>query len=563
MTEQPAARRSFLAGLLDRAVGWALGLPAETSGYTTQPVKVPLPDGAALAADLYRPTDHDRPLGTVLVRTPYGRGIISSLLLVRIYAARGYQVLLVSARGTFGSTGVFDGGRCEAGDGQDVVAWMRSQPWYTGTFATLGSSFSGFTQWALLSDPPADLVAAVIGVAPHDYAERLWGTGAFALQQHLSWSDTMAHQETRGLWRQLAAVRDAGHLDPLTKSVPLEPALRRYFGDRAPWLFRNIGRPDLDDEGWAPLRHGKALERADVPILLTTGWHDVSFEQTVEQYHALDRRGCAVALRIGPGAHLDAYDPGDAARETLRWLDAHLARKSTADDDDDDDDEFPAVRVRRCGDAPEWLEMPKWPPPTSHRELFLAADGHLGPEQPSDAGVAGAGAVAFTFDPSDPTPTVGGPVMIGGGSVDDTALAQRADVVTFTTAPLTDALDIMGRPSVDLVHSSDNPFCDLFVRLSVVDARGRSRNVTEQYRRLNGNASRDPKLVALDLPDTAFRVPVGSRIRLVVAGGNFPKYGFNLGSGEDPATGTTLRPARHTVHFGRGSDSCLVLPVSS
>ncbi|GJC99377.1 hydrolase [Colletotrichum higginsianum] len=513
MTEQAAARRSFLAGLLDRAVGWVLGLPAETSGYTTQAIKVPLPDGAALAADLYRPTDHD-PLGTVLVRTPYGRGIIFSLVLIRIYVARGYQVLFVSSRGTFGSTGVFDGGRCEADDGQNVVAWMRSQPWYTGTFAT-----------------------------------RLWGTGAFALQQHISWTDTIVHQETRGLWQQHTAMRDGGHLDPLTRSVPLEPALRRYFGDRAPWLFHNISHPDLDDESWAPLRHGKALEKADIPILLTTGWHDVFFEQTIEQYHALNQRGCVVALRIGPGAHLDAYGPGDSARETLQWLDAHLARKSTAD-------KFPAVRARRCGDAPEWLELPKWPPPTSHRELFLAADGKLGPEQPSDAGVA-----AFTFDPSNPTPTVGGPVMIGGGSVDDTALAQRADVVTFTTAPLAEALDIMGRPSVDLVHSSDNPFCDLFVRLSVVDARGKSRNVTEQYRRLT--ASRDPKLIAMDLFDTAFRVPAGSSIRLVVAGGNFPKYGFNLGSGEDPATGTTLRPARHTVHFGRGSDSCLVLPVSS
>ncbi|TIC93561.1 Cocaine esterase [Colletotrichum higginsianum] len=548
MTEQAAARRSFLAGLLDRAVGWVLGLPAETSGYTTQAIKVPLPDGAALAADLYRPTDHD-PLGTVLVRTPYGRGIIFSLVLIRIYVARGYQVLFVSSRGTFGSTGVFDGGRCEADDGQNVVAWMRSQPWYTGTFATVGSSFLGFTQWALLSDPPPDLVAAVIGIAPHDFAERLWGTGAFALQQHISWTDTIVHQETRGLWQQHTAMRDGGHLDPLTRSVPLEPALRRYFGDRAPWLFHNISHPDLDDESWAPLRHGKALEKADIPILLTTGWHDVFFEQTIEQYHALNQRGCVVALRIGPGAHLDAYGPGDSARETLQWLDAHLARKSTAD-------KFPAVRARRCGDAPEWLELPKWPPPTSHRELFLAADGKLGPEQPSDAGVA-----AFTFDPSNPTPTVGGPVMIGGGSVDDTALAQRADVVTFTTAPLAEALDIMGRPSVDLVHSSDNPFCDLFVRLSVVDARGKSRNVTEQYRRLT--ASRDPKLIAMDLFDTAFRVPAGSSIRLVVAGGNFPKYGFNLGSGEDPATGTTLRPARHTVHFGRGSDSCLVLPVSS
>ncbi|KZL65604.1 hydrolase [Colletotrichum incanum] len=542
-----AISRSLLAGLLDRAVGWVLGLPAETGGYTTQATKVPLPDGTVLTADLYRPVDHG-PFGTILIRSPYGRGIVFSLFLARVFAARGYQVLFVSSRGTFGSTGAFDAGCCEAEDGQNVVAWMRSQAWYTGTFATLGSSYLGFTQWALLSHPPPDMVAAIIMVAPHDFSERIWGTGSFAMQQHVSWSDTIMNQETRGVWQQLMLMRDPGRLDSLMKSVPLEPALKRHFGDRAPWLFHNIRHPDLNDESWAPLKQGKALEKANVPILLVTGWHDIFFEQTIEQYHALSQRGCIVALRIGPGGHLDAYGPGDSTREMLQWLNTHLARKPLGG-------HLPAVRIRRCGDAPEWLELPKWPPPTSSQEFFLAKDGKLSYEQSSNSYAS-----KFIFDPLDPTPTVGGPVMIGGGSVDDTALCERADVVTFTTVPLAKALDIIGRPSIDLVHSSDNPFCDLFVRLSVVDALGKSRNVTEQYRRIS--ATREQRLVALDLPDTAYRVPAGSSIRLVVAGGCFPKYGFNLGSGEDLATGTTLRPARHVVHHGGESVSCLVLPVS-
>lgn len=539
--------RSFWAGILDRVVGWALGLPAESCTYAAQAIMIPLPDGTALASDLYRPIDCE-PIGTILVRGPYGRGIFFSLILARVFAARRYQVLFVSSRGTFGSTGAFDAGRSEADDGQNIVAWLRAQPWYTGTFATMGSSYLGFTQWALLSDPPLDMVAAIIIVAPHDFAERIWGTGSFSMLQHVLWSDTIVNQETRGLWQQMMMMKDPSRLYPLMKSVPLEPALRRHFGDEAPWLFHNIKHRDLNDATWASLKHGNALNKANIPILLITGWHDIFFEQTMEQYHALNQRGCPVALRVGPGGHMDAQGAGDTTRESLKWFDAHLARNTS-------NQKFPAVRVHRCGDASEWLVLPNWPPPTTRQRFFLSTGGKLGHRLPSTADTS-----SFTFDPSDPTPTVGGSIMIGGGSVNDTALCNRPDVITFTSEPLTKPLDILGPPSVNLFHSSDNPFCDLFIRLSVVDARGRSRNITEQYRRIEG--SREPRLIALEIPDTAYRIPIGSKIRLIVAGGCFPKQSFNLGTGEDPATGTTMRPARHTVHYGDGNVSCLILPVS-
>ncbi|TDZ67595.1 Cocaine esterase [Colletotrichum trifolii] len=537
--------RPLWAAAIDRAVGWTFGLPAETCNYTNQAVKIPLPDGTVLAADLYRPTGHN-PSGTILVRGPYGRGIALSLLSARVFASRGYAVLLVSSRGTFGSTGSFDPFRCEAQDGHGVVAWMREQPWYTGTFATLGGSYLGFTQWALLSDPPHDMVAAVINAGPHDFAERAWGTGAFAMQQHILWADTIAYQETRSFWAQAWNFANPNRLDSLMNRHPLKPALVGHFGGRVPWLFHHVGQSDIELENWALARHGAALDKADVPILLVTAWHDLFFEQTMEQYEALSQRGCPVALRIGSGGHVGGQS-GESATVAFQWLERHLAGKGKVES-------VPPVKIWREGEDADWLELAKWPPPRNHKELFLASDGRLRAREPSHAGSA-----SFTFDPSRPTPTVGGALLFGRGSVDDTALCSRGDVVTFTTGPLPEALDIFGRPSVDMVHSSDNPFCDVFVRLSVVDAQGRCRNVTEQYRRID--ASRDGKLIALDMPDTAYRVPAGSRVRLVVAGGCFPKYGVNLGTGKDPATGTVLRRARHTIRFGGDYGSCLVVPV--
>src|SRR5207245_2104121 len=79
---------------LDRRVGVARG------------VRVPMDDGVELAADVYTPASGgSHP--TILVRSPYGRGGPLGLLLGRVFAERGYRVVMQSCRGTFGSGGVF------------------------------------------------------------------------------------------------------------------------------------------------------------------------------------------------------------------------------------------------------------------------------------------------------------------------------------------------------------------------------------------------------------------------------------------------------------------------
>ena len=59
---------------------------------------------------------------TVLIRTPYGRRIIGPL--GRLYAERGYQVVIQSCRGTFGSEGEWDPVRNEQADGRATLEWV-------------------------------------------------------------------------------------------------------------------------------------------------------------------------------------------------------------------------------------------------------------------------------------------------------------------------------------------------------------------------------------------------------------------------------------------------------
>ena len=141
MTATASSKPPSVAGRgLDRLATRMLGLPPSSTAYTiTRGVRVPMRDGVELAADLYQPVSN--PVGTILVRGPYGRSTLMALPMARIFAARGYNALFVSCRGTFGSGGAFFPMVSEVDDGHDVVAWMRDQPWYTGRFATVGGSY--------------------------------------------------------------------------------------------------------------------------------------------------------------------------------------------------------------------------------------------------------------------------------------------------------------------------------------------------------------------------------------------------------------------------------------
>jgi uncharacterized protein len=533
------------------ALGRLLGLPRATTDYTVNRVQVPMRDGVHLAADHYAPTT-SRPVGTVLARGPYGRGFPFSLVLARPYAARGYHVVLQSVRGTFGSGGVFEPMVNEVADGADTVAWLREQPWFTGRFATIGMSYLGFTQWAVLQDPPPELTAAVITTGPHDFFSSVWGTGSFTINDFLAWSELVARQEDPGRnWTGGRQPLGSRKVARAAAGIPMGAAARTLLGDGAPW-FESWVEHRPDDPFWNRLRLGAALDRVQVPVLLLGGWQDIFLKQTLQQYGQLRRRGVDVALTIGPWTHIQLLTKGLAtcARESLDWLDTHLGDASTL--------RRPSrVRVEITGQG--WRNLSDWPPTTTEHALYLRPGRYLDEVAPTD--LAGAVPATFRYDPADPTPTTGGPLLSRyGGYRDDSRLALRDDVLAFTSATLTHDLCVYGNPAVELAHTSDNRHVDLFVRVSEVDAKGRSRNVSDGYRRLGAATETvtGTGTVNIELDGIAHRFRAGSRIRLLIAGSWFPRYARNLGTDEPMLTGCQSKPAIHSVHYGC---SRLLLPV--
>lgn len=524
-------------------------VPPPTSDFTVRRgVRVPMRDGVDLLATHYAPSTPE-PAGTLLVRCPYGRGFPFATLFGTTYAARGYHVVIQSVRGTFGSGGEFTPMVNEVADGADTVAWLRTEPWFTGSFATLGLSYLGFTQWALLMDPPPELKAAIISVGPHDFNASSWGTGSFSLNDFLGWCDMVSHQEDPNRFRVgIRQARAARIVNRTSNQLPLGETGRALLRSGAPWYESWLEHPDADDPFWEPMQLTAALDRVEIPVLLFSGWQDLFLGQTFDQYRHLRGRGVTTALTVGAWTHTQLMSKGApvVVRETLSWLDAHLRGRPVP----------PRSPVRVEVTKHGWVELPDWPPAMTERTLYLQPAHRLS-DAPADAAAAPS---TFTFDPADPTPTIGGRLLSPeGGYQADGALAKRADVLDFTGDPLPADLYVVGTPVIELAHTSDNPHNDVFVRVSEVDAKGRSQNVTDGFVRL----TTDTGSVRLELDAVAHRFGAGSRIRVVVAGGSHPRYARNLGTGEPVISGRSMKPATHTVFHGDGGQSRLTLPMGT
>jgi hypothetical protein len=533
---------------VDAAFGRLLKLPPAHGGYTVaRDLPIPMRDGVVLRADVLHPAGPV--LGTVLLRSPYGFDPLNGSLYGGLFAARGYRVVQARVRGTFGSGGgPFYPMRHEVDDAADTVAWLRDQPWFEGRFATFGGSYLGFTQWALLMDPPPELVTAIIQVGPHDFRDGMYEGGAAELSTWVGWADAVTHQEQYSLPRNMLRMFTGTRRQaPALRHLPMAAAVDELCQGRAPWFRDFATHRDPADPFWAPLQLSAALDRVRVPVLLQSGWQDLFLRQTLAQYQHLSDRGVDVALTVGPWTHADfATKAGSLiTNEMLGWLGQHLAGTGTWM-------RATPVRVYVTGTG-EWRDLRTWPLTGQDHLFYPESGGQLS----AQAASADAEPATFTYDPADPTPTIGGRSLVPPfGYADDSALAGRGDVLVFTGPPLPGPVEVHGTPVAELAHRTDRP-ADLFVRISEVDPKGRSRNVSDAFLRLDPD-HRDG-VVRVDLDPLAHRFGAGNRIRLLVAGGSFPRWERNLGTSEPAGTSVAMSPSHHRIDL---AGSSLRLPVA-
>lgn len=548
-----------LSRIAGRMVDRAIGLPSTAQPYLVRAnVAVPMPDGVALLGDHYRPAGQDRPLPVVLIRSPYGRAGVAGILFAVPLARRGFQVFIQSTRGTFGSGGQFRPFMSEREDGLATVAWLRDQPWCDGQVSMTGSSYLGHTQWAVAPyvDPPLRSVSLNITAAKITAA--FYAHGAPGIQNALNWTGLVGRQE-RGVLHVIPNPRQVARMRRALRKVPLQAADVHVVGAPVAFWRDFVEHASPADKFWSGADHDAADLTRLPPVSMVTGWWDLFLPLQLRDYAAIRAAGVYARITVGPWLHGDPGELKIIAQQDIAWLDHHLRGGPPP----------PGAPVRVFLQmADSWLDFDEWPPPAAVvTAYYLRASGGLSLEAEPGA----AAPTTFVYDPADPTPSAGGPLLQPPGKqVDNAAVEARPDVLTFTTDPVAAGQDLVGPVSARIFVRTGRQHADLFVRVCDVDGENVSRNLVDGIRRLSPQTVPAPDVragddavlaVDVELHPTAYRIRAGHRIRVQISGGAFPRFARNLGTAEPFGAATRALRCRFEIYHDSQHPSSVLLPV--
>jgi putative CocE/NonD family hydrolase len=509
-------------------------------------------DGLRLSVDIYRP---DRPgrFPAVLEQIPYRKAdarAATDRANGAFLASNGIALVRLDVRGTGESEGIAADEYTleEQLDGVDAVAWIASRPWSNGNVGAWGVSYGGFSSVQLACHRPPALKAIVAVYATDDrYTDdmHLAGGALCALE--------LAHYPVR--------ILAMNALPPSRDPDDTRDAFTRRWLERVrstpPWILRWL-EEQHDGPYW---RNGSLRphpERIDVPVLLVAGWRDGYRTAMLRMAKELD---APWRLLAGPWMHAtpDAGIPGPRypfQSEVVRWFRRHLDPEAAEPTTTPrarsvffltgfDPPASPPAEVSGA-----WIESERWPEDVPELVLHLRGGGGLSREPDPHAGT-----VECPFDPAVGTASGNWCPPPPGHGLPSDQRPDEARSVTFTTEALRDAIDVLGMPRVRLRVEHPGPGAIVAVKLADVAPGGASQLVTRGSLSL---AHRDgheaPSAFAgvgdveIELQATGWRFAPGHRIRLAVAGSDWPTV-WPL---------PTTDPVR--VHIGDGSGTTLTLP---
>ena len=525
---------------------------------------IPMRDGVPLSADHYAPAT-PLPVPTILIRSPYGRNTRHSLfgLLLEFFgqrfAERGYHVLIQDTRGRFDSQGSFNPYFNENDDGKATLDWLCRQPGSTGVIGLWGGSYLGIVQWLIAAENPA-IKALVPSITSTQLHKILYPDGAFDLGLALRWLSLFQtldqNRHTRNPIKWFTVLDDIERaIQPALLHQPLAEADQIVLGETTAPFQEWIEYSRADDDIWRDNLEQMRLQDVTAPTHLMSGWYDFFLRGLLDDYETLVKAGRQPYLTIGPWHHFMAIIAMADLREGLLWFDTYLRGEPNRLREK-------PVRLYVMG-VNQWRDFDNFPPPATETRYYLQTGRLLSTELPHELSQPD----HYTYDPTDPTPAVGGAIFsIRGGRVRNNRLEARPDVLTYTTSPLRHPLEVIGRVRVELYAQSDLEHTDFFGRLCDVTPDGRSLNICEGLFRVEpGKLERqaDGSLcVEIDLWATAHVFKRGHSIRLQISSGAHPHWNRNLGTTDYFSTCCSYRSAHQTIYHDKVRPSALILPVT-
>jgi uncharacterized protein len=533
-----------------------------------QDIKVAMRDGVQISLCVYRPAG-DAPVPALFAASPYQHEFDTvpafPLFLwretgpVEWYVRQGYAYVHADVRGSGRSEGEFGFmDRTEQEDYVELIAWIAKQPWCNGRVGGIGQSYYAMAQWLMASLNPPGLAC----IAPYDglvdqYRCSNYHGGIFCSYRSHWYTTLRADNQHR-------------------------PAGRT---GRAPMRFDLVGaitEHTLDDDFWRERSPYWRLAEIKVPVLSIGHWGKMGLHLRgnilgFEEVKAPKKLVVTGAKNVHEAHH--QYDQVEFhAKELLPFYDLHLKGKNNGFMDG-----APARLFVRGANV--WREEDEWPlKRASYVPYYLRKgpsgsvtslnDGGLSAEAPP----AGEGATRYTYPDWQWT---NGVVATGPDGRPDPV--RR--VLTFTSAPLADDLDVTGPIVLKLFASSDQIDTRFIVKLAdqypqEPGARGQpsSTNVSKGWLK----ASHREKDVARSTPlrpfythtnpqpltpgeiyefeievlPCAYVFKQGHRIRLEIA------------NGDSALTDAVFTHPYHptligtdTIHHDAAHASCIMLPV--
>jgi hypothetical protein len=573
--------------LSSRAAAQASAPPRLAEVRTEFDLKVSMRDGAKLSTDIYRPSAPGK-FGVILIRTPYDNNAENNVADAMYFAQRGFAVVVQDGRGRYDSEGEFVPLFNEAKDGYDTIEWAASQPWSNGRVGTYGASYLGITQWYSATLTPPHLTAMFPSVAFSDYYHNwIYTGGALLLAYDLRWAIQMATRTRQAHYLWFDPPND---MMSLYRHLPLSTS-DEAAGRQIPFWKDWLRHPTYDDY-WKKGSLRDKYAQIDVPVYQWEGWFDVFLPGTLDNFTGMTTKARSPLARknqrmqIGPwihqaaGRHVGDIDFGsdaDVDRRPIatRWFDHWLNGHDTGMMEE------PPIRIFVMGDN-VWRNEREWP---LARTAFTRYYLHSGGRANSMGGDGLLSTVEpgaeppdrYTYDPSNPVPTLGGNTCCSEASTpvpmgprDQRAAERRDDVLVYTTPPLEHDMEVTGPVDLTLFAASDAPDTDFTAKLVDVFPDGFAMNLTEGILRARYRDSFEkPELLT---PGTTYRFSIGMiatsnvfkrghRIRLEVSSSNFPHYDRNPNTGHAIGVDADLRVANQAVFHEAAKASFIMLPV--
>ncbi|MGC4105071.1 MAG: CocE/NonD family hydrolase [Thermomicrobiales bacterium] len=315
---------------------------------------------------------------------------------VDFFAPRGYAHIVVNARGTGGSDGVWTMlDETERNDLYDVIEWAAAQPWCDGNVGMLGISYFAMAQIAAAAVHPPHLKAIFPIATTVDFYEAAWHHGLANAGFVSAWIPAVGvmSQKPDAFWeghrldaaRKILAVpaihERMQHLNGEAIVNVLKDVIHSHYPE-VPfgqlWQETMVEHP-AREAFWDARDNRPALAGIEIPVYLGCDWDNAPL-------HLPSTFVAWEGLRSNPNVRMAMLPPGGLAwpweclhEEALGWYDHWLKGLDTGIMDG------PAVRyvvpgLRADGrdGADDWRESASWPPASEPLGFYLRGDGTLG-----------------------------------------------------------------------------------------------------------------------------------------------------------------------------------------